>query len=83
MGKVAKKYCDKIYVTDDNPRGENAKKIRRDIMKGLKNSTVIEIGNRKKAINTALKNSNPGEIILVAGKGHEIYQDFGEKKNFF
>ena len=83
MGKVARKYCDKIYVTDDNPRGENAKKIRKEIMKGLKNSSVIEIGNRKKAINIALNNSNPGEIILVAGKGHETYQDFGKRKIFF
>ena len=40
MGKVAKKYCDKIFVTDDNPRNENPKKIRKDIMKMLKNSMV-------------------------------------------
>ena len=82
MGKIAKKYCDKIYITDDNPRNENAKKIRIDIMKGLKNSVAKEIGNRKKAILYALKNSNPYEVILIAGKGHETYQDLGKRKIF-
>ncbi len=83
MGTIAKKYCDKIYVTDDNPRSESPKKIRKDIIKGLKNSNVIEIGNRKKAIHSSIKNSSPNEIILIAGKGHETYQDFGSKKIFF
>jgi len=82
MGQVAKKYCEKIYVTDDNPRNENAKKIRKDIMKGLKKSKAKEIGNRKKAILYALKNSDPYEIILIAGKGHETYQDLGKRKIF-
>ena len=83
MGQVAKKYCDKIYVTDDNPRLENPKKIRKDILKGLKNSTSKEIGNRKKAIIYALRNSDPHEIILIAGKGHETNQDLGKRKIFF
>jgi len=82
MGKVAKKYCDKIYITDDNPRNENPKKIRKDIMRGLKNSTAKEIGNRKKAILYALENSDPHEVILIAGKGHETYQDLGKRKIF-
>ncbi len=82
MGQVAKKYCDKIYITDDNPRSESAKIIRNDIMKGLKNSTTKEIGNRKKAIIYALKNSDPHEVILIAGKGHEKYQDLGKRKIF-
>ncbi len=83
MGKVAKKHCDKIYITDDNPRSENPKKIRRAIMKGLNNFKAKEIGNRKKAITHALKNSDPYEIILIAGKGHEIFQDIGKRKIFF
>ena len=82
MGQVAKKYCDKIYITDDNPRKENAKKIRKEIMKVLKKSSAIEIGDRKKAIIYAMKNSDPYEIILIAGKGHETYQDLGNKKYF-
>ncbi len=83
MGQVAKKNCDKIYITDDNPRKENAKKIRKEIMKDLKKSSVKEIGNRKKAIIYAMKNSDPYEIILIAGKGHETYQDLGNKKILF
>ncbi len=82
MGSVAKKYCDKIFITDDNPRNENPKKIRNDIMKQLKSSTAKEIENRKKAILYALKNTSPKEIILIAGKGHETYQDLGKKKIF-
>ena len=50
MGQVAKKYCHKIYITDDNPRKENAKKIRKEIMKVLKKSSAIEIGDRKKGL---------------------------------
>ena len=83
MGKVAKKYCDKIIITDDNPRNESPKKIRKEILKGLVNTKVNEIGSRKKAILFALKKSNPNEVILIAGKGHEVYQDFGRKKNIF
>jgi len=82
MGGIAKKYCNKIYVTDDNPRNENPKKIRSHIMKGLKGSRAKEIGNRKEAIIYALKNSNPQEVILIAGKGHETYQDLGKKRIF-
>ncbi len=82
MGQVAKKYCDKIYITDDNPRKENAKKIRKEIMKGLKKFPVKEIGNRKTAIINAMKNSDPYEIILIAGKGHETYQELGNKRIF-
>ena len=82
MGMVAKKYCEKIYVTDDNPRNESAKKIRKDIMNVLKNCNAKEISSRKKSIFFALKNSDPYEVILIAGKGHESFQDFGKRKIF-
>ena len=82
MGNIAKKHCEKIYITDDNPRNESAKKIRMDIMRGLKNSRAKEIANRKNAIFFALKNSDPHEVILIAGKGHETYQDIGKRKIF-
>ena len=80
MGDVAQKFCNKIFVTDDNPRNENPKKIRKSIIKGIKSRNFFEIGNRAKAIKTAIKNSEPQEIILVAGKGHEMQQDYGNKK---
>ena len=83
MGKVAKKYCNKIYLTDDNPRNENANSIRSQIKKGLEGSNFNEIGNRKKAIIFALRNSKPDEVILIAGKGHENYQYIRNKKIYF
>ncbi len=79
MGKIAKKNASKIYITDDNPRKENAKKIRSEIIKSLKNSNYFEIGDRNKAIAKAIKQSEPEEIILIAGKGHESTQDYGNK----
>ncbi len=82
IGKIVNKTCDKIYVTDDNPRNENPKKIRKSILKYIdkKKGKVIEIGNRSKAISAAIKNSRPNEIILIAGKGHEDIQDYGKVK---
>ncbi len=80
MGKIAAKYSNLIYLTDDNPRFENPDKIRRDIKKGIKNKKVVEISNRATAISEAIKNLSTGEILLVAGRGHEKIQDFGKKK---
>ncbi len=82
MGKIADFYSDKIYLTDDNPRLEQASKIRKDIKKGIKNQNVLELANREKAISKAIKDLNAGEILLVAGKGHETTQEIGRKKNF-
>ena len=79
MAKVASSLANTIYITDDNPRNENPKKIRKIIINNLKNKNFFEIGNRAKAIQAAVKNSGPNEIILVAGKGHEAYQDYGKK----
>ena len=79
MGKVADTYSDKVYITDDNPRNERPSKIRNEIINGIKRKRFIEIGNRKLAISTAINKSNPNEIILIAGKGHETHQDYGNK----
>ena len=78
MGKIASKYCRKIFVTDDNPRSENPKKIRNSIMKGCR-KLAVDIGSRKKAINTAIRELESNETLLVAGKGHEETQDYGNK----
>ena len=69
MGKIASDYSDKIYLTDDNPRFEDPKKIRRDIKKGILRKNMIEISNRKNAIEVGIKDLNAGDILLVAGKG--------------
>jgi len=79
MAKIAKSFCEKIYVTDDNPRKENPKRIRKEIIKHLKGSNYFNIGNRSKAIKEAILNAEPNETILIAGKGHENYQDYGNK----
>ncbi len=79
MAKIAKSFCKKIYVTDDNPRKENPKKIRKEIIKHLNGSNYFNIGNRSKAIKEAILNAEPNEIILIAGKGHEEHQDYGNK----
>jgi len=83
MGKVADIFADKIYLTDDNPRFENPNKIRKDIKKGLKKQEIYEIPNRAKAISEAINQLKTGEILLVAGKGHEKTQDLGARKIFF
>jgi len=83
MGKIACTYSDKIYLTDDNPRYENPKKIRGEIKKGIKKTKVIEISNRTRAIAESIKDLKTGNILLVAGKGHEKSQDFGDKKIYF
>ena len=83
MGKLAEKYSDRVYLTDDNPRNENPSKIRKDIKKGIKHSKIRELPNRKKAIHEAIMNLKTGELLLVAGKGHEKIQDYGNKKLFF
>ena len=78
MGKIASQYCRKIFVTDDNPRNENPKEIRKAIMKGC-GKLSVDIGNRKKAIKAAINELEPNEVLLVAGKGHEETQDYGNK----
>ena len=82
MAKIAKSFCEKIYVTDDNPRKEDPKKIRNEIIKYLKGSNYFNIGSRSKAIKQSILNAEPDETILVAGKGHENYQDYGDKVIF-
>ena len=83
MGKIADTFSDEIYLTDDNPRFENPNKIRKDIKIGIKKTKVIEISDRAKAIAEAIKDLRTGELLLVAGKGHEKVQDFGKRKVFF
>ena len=83
MGNVANKYCNRIYLTDDNPRYENPKKIRNQVKKNIKKNKLFEVPNRKKAIETAISHLNSRDILVVSGKGHENIQDFGKRKVFF
>jgi UDP-N-acetylmuramoyl-L-alanyl-D-glutamate--2,6-diaminopimelate ligase len=84
MGKIASDMSDKIYVTSDNPRDEEPQSIIEHILEGIKDNTrvVVEM-DRKKAIEAALAEAKPGDIVLVAGKGHENYQDIKGIKYHF
>ncbi|WP_294192504.1 UDP-N-acetylmuramoyl-L-alanyl-D-glutamate--2,6-diaminopimelate ligase [uncultured Sphingomonas sp.] len=76
MGKVAASQADVVIVTDDNPRGEDAAAIRRDVMEGAVGAT--EIGDRRAAIAHAVEIARVDDIVLIAGKGHEQGQIVGD-----
>ncbi len=82
MGNIANRYCDKIFLTDDNPRSEDPKKIRRDVRSNIAKSKVIEISSRERAIKSAILDIKSNEVVIVAGKGHEVYQEYVYKKFF-
>ena len=79
MAKVANNYSRKIYVTDDNPRNEDPKKIRNEIIKKINPKKCFNIGNRTEAIKQAIINSEQNGIVLIAGKGHEDKQIYKNK----
>ena len=80
MANVCEKYAGKVYITDDNPRNESPQLIRQMIMSGFKKKKNIQIiPSRSKAITTAIINSKPNGIILIAGKGHETIQIYKNK----
>jgi murE/murF fusion protein len=83
MGKIANQYCDKIYLTDDNPRYENPKKIRTSVKKNIKKSKTLEVPNRADAIKKAIFELKTGDILIVAGKGHEKIQEYKKFKKLF
>lgn len=81
MGAIAEQYADRVIITDDNPRGEAAHDIIRDIKSGLLNAgSVRAISGRAKAVISAIIQAAPVDLVLVAGKGHEGYQIIGKKK---
>jgi len=83
MGKIANRYCDRIYLTDDNPRHENPKKIRNSIKININKSKIYEFSNRANAIKRAIFDLKTGDILIVAGKGHEKIQEYKKIKKLF
>ena len=81
MGKIAHQFSDRSIITDDNPRFENPKNIRKEILKYCPNA--IEIGNRKKAIINTMQKLVEGDILLIAGKGHESIQEVRGRHLYF
>ncbi len=77
MGRVAAEMADRVIVTDDNPRTEDAAVIRADVLAGAVGAT--EIGGRREAIAAAITDAQDGDVVLVAGKGHEQGQIVGDR----
>ncbi|HHU29118.1 MAG TPA: UDP-N-acetylmuramoyl-L-alanyl-D-glutamate--2,6-diaminopimelate ligase [Firmicutes bacterium] len=79
MGRIAELYSDLVILTADNPAGENAEAIIREIATGMQSRPVI-LPDRNEAIKYALSQAQKGDIVLLAGKGHENYQLVGNKR---
>jgi UDP-N-acetylmuramoyl-L-alanyl-D-glutamate--2,6-diaminopimelate ligase len=76
MGEIATRLADRVYVTDDNPRTEEPAAIRAAIMAAAPGA--VEIGSRAEAIRAAVQALEAGDVLVVAGKGHEEGQKIGK-----
>ena len=83
MGAISEKYCDRIFITSDNPRNEPLDKIMLDILKGFKHNKHEVVKDRKDAIENAIKSMKKKSILVVLGKGREEYQEVDGEKFFF
>lgn len=84
MGQIAERYADKIVLTDDNPRSETPAAIVHDILSGIKEQQKVHVEHdRKLAITYAITHANNSDMVLLAGKGHEQYQDIAGVKHPF
>ena len=85
MGEAAGTHSDLVIVTSDNPRTENPLKILSEIEVGLKqtNCPYLVISDRREAIHRAIQKAGRGDVVLIAGKGHETYQIVGSEKFHF
>ncbi len=80
MGQMAETFADLVIVTTDNPRSETAKSIAADILGGLENpDAIVQEPDRRKAIAHAVEQATDGDIVIIAGKGHENGQIVGDK----
>jgi len=85
MGRIAASLADRVVVTSDNPRSEDPRKIIEEIVAGVSGAGsgfVIE-SDRRAAIQAALAGARRGDIVLIAGKGHEAYQEVGNARHAF
>lgn len=79
MGRIAAALADRIYLTNDNPRSEDPRAIVRDIESGIGGHVYAVELDRRAAIERAIGDSHPGDVVLIAGKGHENYQIVGDQ----
>jgi UDP-N-acetylmuramoyl-L-alanyl-D-glutamate--2,6-diaminopimelate ligase len=84
MGRAAAEGADQLFVTSDNPRSEDPEKIIEEILAGVPRGTACQvIPDRRAAIRQALEETGPGDSLLIAGKGHEDYQEINGVKHHF
>jgi UDP-N-acetylmuramoyl-L-alanyl-D-glutamate--2,6-diaminopimelate ligase len=84
MGAIAERLADQVIVTDDNPRRENGERIVAEILAGMQRPNRVQVERQRSlAIRLAIARAATGDLILVAGKGHETTQDMGELKVHF
>ena len=83
MGAAAEAGADLVIVTSDNPRTEDPDAIIDEIVAGFHGDAFIRITDRRQAIGRALSEAHPGDVVLLAGKGHETYQIVGAEKRHF
>jgi UDP-N-acetylmuramoyl-L-alanyl-D-glutamate--2,6-diaminopimelate ligase len=83
MGRIAQDLADHIVITSDNPRSENPQQIIEDILTGLDATGLAKSAvepDRRKAIHQGIELARDGDVVLIAGKGHESYQVVGGRK---
>ena len=83
MAQIAVTNSDLAVFTSDNPRTEDPQAIIDDMLKGVEAGTAKVIVDRSQAIRWALEQAQPGDVVLIAGKGHEDYQIIGKQKYHF
>jgi|SRR6185436_1847247 UDP-N-acetylmuramoyl-L-alanyl-D-glutamate--2,6-diaminopimelate ligase len=86
MGMVAARLSDLVVITSDNPRSESPERIIEEIRRGADGEArqhaveLVSIVDRREAVQYAVRNAAPGDVVLIAGKGHEKYQEIGGRK---
>jgi len=84
MGALAQRLCDRVIVTDDNPRNEEGDQIIADILAGMSRPDAAQVQrNRAEAIRSAVMQAQAGDLVLVSGKGHETTQQCGDLNLYF
>ncbi len=83
MGEVVARLADLAIVTSDNPRTEDPNRIIEEVLEGMKGASLLREADRRAAIALAVREARPGDLLLLAGKGHESYQILGREKHPF